>query len=126
MTTVIVADDDVHVREMLVGLLDDLGYRVVGAFAEAAGAVRACVAEPPDVVLLDHRMPGMSGTEAAAVLRGMVPDLPVIVLSAYDDAGLQRAARDAGVSAFLVKGCTAQDISEAIDNAVRRRRGMPR
>jgi CheY-like chemotaxis protein len=117
-TTVIVADDDERVREMLVGLLDDLGYRVAAAFPEAPAAIAACVDDPPDVVLLDYRMPGMSGTEATTRLRELVPALPVVLLSAYDDAGVQEAARAAGASAFLVKGCTAQEISDAIDEAV--------
>ena len=61
----------------------------------------------PDVVLMDVKMPGMSGTEAAGVLRRQHPGLPVVLLSAYADEGIVKAAREADVAAYLVKGCTA-------------------
>lgn len=115
---VVLADDDTTVREMLVGLLEDLGYAVIAAAADARSAIEHCLSEPPDVVLLDHRMPLLSGSDAAAELHQRVPGLPVIILSAYDDPGLQSAASQAGVFRYLVKGCTAAEISAAISDAV--------
>lgn len=115
---IVLADDDDLVREMLSGLLDDLGYEVVSSSADGRTAIEQCLADRPDVVLLDHRMPTMSGAEAALELRDRLPELPVIILSAYDDAGLQQAARRSGVFRYLVKGCTAAEISDAISAAV--------
>lgn len=115
---VVVADDDARLLEMLSGLLDDLGYEVTAAVPDGRAAVDRCLRDRPDVVLLDQRMPVMSGIEAAEQLHRYAPGLPVVILSAYDDAGLQDAARDAGAVSYLVKGCTASEISEAIDRAV--------
>jgi DNA-binding NarL/FixJ family response regulator len=114
---IVVADDDEGLRGILVGLLDDLGYQVEGAFGDAGAAIARCVSDTPDLVVFDQRMPGMSGLEAARTLQGLLPELPVILLSAYDDAGLQSAATAAGVSAYLVKGCSAADIVAAVDRA---------
>lgn len=115
---VVVADDDDRLRDMLVGLLEDLGYDVTGSFPDGAAAIAFCASTPPDVVLLDHRMPQLSGAETAARLRAEHADLPVVMLSAYDDPGLQTAARQAGACAYLVKGCTAREITETLSAAV--------
>lgn len=122
---IVLADDDDLVREMLSGLLEDLGYHVVSTSADGRSAIDQCLAVLPDVVLLDHRMPRMSGAEAALELHDRLPGLPVIILSAYDDAGLQQAARRSGVFRYLVKGCTATEISDAITAAVAARVSMP-
>lgn len=113
----VVADDDDLLRDMLSGLLGDLGYTVVAAVADGAAAVQASLEHRPDLVLLDHRMPVLTGIEAAGRLRDELPGLPIVILSAYDDAGLQRAAREAGATSYLVKGCTAAQIAEAIEVA---------
>ena len=113
----VVADDDDMLRDMLSGLLGDLGYDVLAAVADGAAAVQACVEQNPDVALLDHRMPVLTGIEAARQLHQHLPMLPIVILSAYDDAALQRAARDAGATKYLVKGCTAAQIAEAIEAA---------
>jgi len=113
----VVADDDERLRDMLVGLLDDLGYEVVGSYPDGLRAIEHCRVSRPDVVLLDHRMPGLSGAETAQRLHELDASLPVLILSAYDDAGLQNAARQSGVVDYLVKGCTAAEITAAIDLA---------
>ena len=114
---VVVADDDARLLEMLSGLLDDLGYEVTAAVPDGQAAVDSCLQDRPDLALLDQRMPVMSGIEAAKQLHRLVPTLPVVILSAYDDAGLQQAARDAGAVTYLVKGCTASEIADVIDRA---------
>ncbi len=60
-------------------------------------------------------MPGLTGADVAARLHEVLPELPVIMLTAYDGPGLQRAAQHSGVAAYLVKGCSAGEISAAIE-----------
>ena len=88
---------------------------VIGRTGRVGGA--AAVRERPDVVLMDLRMPEMSGIEAAAVLQESMPGLPVILLSAYDDPGLQERAAAAGVNTYLIKGCSAQSLNTAVLHA---------
>lgn len=73
----------------------------------------------PDVVLMDVKMEGMSGTEAAGLLRRQHPGLPVVLLSAYADAGIVKAAEEADVAAYLVKGCTAVELLTTVGAVVK-------
>jgi len=82
----------------------------------------------PDVVVMDVRMDGMSGTEAAGVLQRRHPDVPVVLLSAYSDEGIRKAARDVNVAAYLVKGCSAGELLSTIGSVIKQsqaRRGPP-
>ena len=119
MTRLVVADDDRELLDMLVLLLEELDHEVLAVGRTGHEAVAAAERQRPDVVLMDLRMPEMSGIEAAAVLRESMPELPVILLSAYDDPGLQERAAAAGVNAYLIKGCSAQSLNTAVQQAVR-------
>jgi DNA-binding NarL/FixJ family response regulator len=114
-----VVEDDVELRDMLVGLLEDLDHEVVVARGDAIDLVGVCRTAGPDVVILDQRLPHVSGLDAAARLKAEFPDLPVIMLSAYDDRSLQEAAVAIGVSSYLVKGCTASELDHAIRTSSR-------
>jgi len=114
----VVVDDDRLLAEELAGLFSDVGYDVTGVALDAAGGIDLVRRTQPDVVLMDVRMEGMSGTEAAAVLRRHHPDLPVVLLSAYDDDGIVDAARQACVAAYLVKGCSADELLGTVGTVV--------
>jgi DNA-binding NarL/FixJ family response regulator len=117
VSRLVVADDDVELLEMLVLLLEELDHEVLATGRNGREAVAAAVRERPDVVLLDLRMPEMSGLEATELLREVAPELPVVLLSAYDDPGLQERAAAAGVHTYLVKGCSAQSLHAAVEAA---------
>ena len=68
-----------------------------GALALIAGS------PPPDVLLMDLRMPGVDGPEGVAAVRRAAPSLPIAVVSATDDASLVRALFELGVAAFIPK-----------------------
>jgi CheY-like chemotaxis protein len=82
--TVLVADDDGDFRSALAYLLEADGYDVVEA-ASGNEALRTTLAESPDVVFLDHLMPGMNGAEVHAALRKAGFAGPIIFLTAIDD-----------------------------------------
>jgi two-component system response regulator DesR len=90
---------------------------VVAECADGDQVVPEALRTSPDVVLLDLRMPEMSGLEATELLREVAPELPVVLLSAYDDPGLQERAAAAGVHTYLVKGCSAQSLHAAVEAA---------
>ena len=101
---VLLADDDPLVRAGLRTILsaaDDL--RVVGEAGDGAAAIAGVAAYRPDVVLMDVRMPGLGGLEAARRLRAQGLETPIIALTAnaFDDD--RRACLDAGMDDFLVK-----------------------
>ena len=85
-TRVVLADDDVLLREGLASLLERSGFDVVAQAGDGVTAIRACREHEPDLLLIDIRMPPThttEGLEAAHAIRAEYPDLGVLVLSAY-------------------------------------------
>jgi DNA-binding NarL/FixJ family response regulator len=114
MPTVVLAEDDVELRVVLRDLLEERGLTVLGEASDGAEAVAVATAVRPDVVLMDLRMPRMNGLEATKRIRDQGLRIEVVILSAYDDPGLNEGAQEAGAFAYLVKGCPAQMIVEVI------------
>jgi len=118
---IVVADDDPHVLKALTMLLEEGHYDVVGTATDGPSAVDLIVESKPDVAIVDFRMPNMTGVEVAEAFTRASAEVPIIVFSAYDDAGIQSAARGAGVAAYLVKGCRAAKLFATIDEVLARR-----
>jgi DNA-binding NarL/FixJ family response regulator len=114
---VLIADDQRIVRdglEMLVGLID--GVEVVGLASDGQLAVDRAIAERPDVVLMDLRMPNLDGTAATAILQERLPTARVVILTTYaDDASIIPALK-AGARGYLTKDAGADEIELAIRN----------
>jgi DNA-binding NarL/FixJ family response regulator len=112
---VLIADDQRVVRDglaMLVGLVD--GVEITGAACDGAEAVRLAMAQRPDVILMDLRMPGTDGIAATAQLRECLPTARVLVLTTYADDGSILPALRAGARGYLTKDASAEQIEAAI------------
>jgi CheY-like chemotaxis protein len=90
--TILVAEDEPAVRELVVRLLEAAGYDVVAA-EDGSSALELAGSHPVDLVLSDVVMPGMNGRELARELRIREPELPVLLMSGYTD---QRETTDDG------------------------------
>lgn len=114
---VVVADDHPIVRQGVVALLgDEPDIDVVADVADGRAAVSAALADDPDVVLMDLRMPVMDGVEATEAIRERRPDVAVLVLTTYDtDEAIVRAV-EAGAAGYMLKDSP----TEALVDAVRR------
>jgi DNA-binding NarL/FixJ family response regulator len=116
--TVVVADDDVLLREGLALLLDRSGYRVVGQAGNADQLLDLVRRHRPDLVIVDIRMPpghSIEGLEAAAVIRKELPEIGILVLSAHvemDDA-VELLAGGRGIG-YLLKSRVAE-VGEFVD-----------
>ena len=115
----VVVDDDTQVAEELAGLFSDVGYDVAGVAYAAEQGIDLVERTRPDLVVMDVRMDGMSGTEAADVLRRDHPEVPVVLLSAYADEGIVRAAEAVDVAAYLVKGCSADELLSTVGTVIK-------
>ena len=111
---VLVVDDDDAVRAVLAEVLQEEGFEVVGRAIDGIEGVSLALSLTPDGVLLDVRMPRMGGIEAARAILAQLPNVRIVMLSAYDDASLQAEAKEAGASAFLVKGCALGELVDAV------------
>jgi DNA-binding NarL/FixJ family response regulator len=115
---VLVVDDHPAFRKALTSALrmvDDI--EVAG---EAGGGVAACEEATnlePDVILMDLSMPDLSGIDAMKKIHETNPALPVVILTAHADEGVERAAREAGASGFLAKGTGLQDLVVVLHEA---------
>jgi len=83
--TILLVDDDLLIAASTQALLEDLGHRVVEAHSakEALDLVESGLA--PDLVITDHAMPGMTGTELAVTLRARHPSLPILLATGYQE-----------------------------------------
>ncbi|MDP9297180.1 MAG: response regulator transcription factor [Actinomycetota bacterium] len=115
---ILVVDDHPAFRRALTSalrMIDDI--EIAG---EAGGGVAACrEAETlaPDLVLMDLSMPDLSGIEAMRKIHERRPGLPVVILTAHADDGVEREARDAGASGFIAKGTSLQDLLLVLEGA---------
>ena len=111
---VLVADDEPQVRGVLARLLEEEGFEVVAAASDGVEAAELALQHSPDAVLMDLRMPNLGGIDATRRIHARQPDVRVVVLSAYEDPALKEEARNAGASMFLVKGCLASELVDAL------------
>ncbi len=111
---VLLVDDDSFHREALREVLESLEFKVVGEAADGMEAISQAEATNPQVVLMDLRMPVLGGIESTQQIRQKLPEVQVIILTAFDDFGLRVAAEEVGAYCYLPKGSSAQLISHSI------------
>ncbi|WP_033439495.1 response regulator [Saccharothrix sp. NRRL B-16314] len=112
---VVVVDDQLLIRESIAALLDlQPGVSVVGTAGDGRAAVDLAVAEDPDVVLMDVRMPVMDGIDALGVLRRRNPRTRVVMLTTFDDEEYVVRALKAGASGYLLKDRPAVELAAAV------------
>lgn len=117
--SVLVVEDDHLVSEMVRGMLEELGYRIAGEAEDGHEALEMVRELKPDVVLMDIKMPRMTGLEASILMQKHFP-APIVILSAYENDELARDARKAGVGAYLVKPPEPEELDKAIQLALSR------
>ncbi|UTT63752.1 response regulator transcription factor [Microcella humidisoli] len=111
MIRVLVADDHAVVRAGIVALLaGEHGIEVIGEAADGEQAVQLALALRPDVVVMDVRMPGLTGDAATARIRERTDDVRVLVLTTYESDASILSAIEAGASGYLVKAAPAEEL----------------
>jgi len=110
----VVIDDTIDIRELLALVLTRSGMQVVGQAGDGKAGIDIVRAERPDVVLLDLAMPVMDGVEALPIIRELVPDARIIVLSAFAGA-VSEQVLDWGADGYLLKGTPLKKIVEYVE-----------
>ena len=117
---VLLVDDQGLFREALATLLGlHSQLEIVGEAGDGEAGVALAQTLRPDVVLMDLRMPGMSGVEATRRLRGLVPEARVLVLTTFEDDDEVLAAIEAGAAGYMLKASPAEKLVEAICTVMR-------
>lgn len=116
---VVIAEDEAIIRLDLKEILVSAGYDVVGETSRGDEAVELVDRHRPDLVILDVKMPGMDGVEAARAITDR-HRVAVMVLTAFSQRDLIEEARDAGVSAYLVKPFRREELVPAVAEVLSR------
>jgi AmiR/NasT family two-component response regulator len=116
MLRVLIAEDEPLLAFALRGALEKRHCEVVGVAANGAEAVALCRQLHPDVVLMDIRMPEMTGIEATRKIMQEAPTC-IVVLTASDKAPHLKQAEEAGAMAYLLKPVSSDQILPTIEKA---------
>lgn len=117
---VLIAGDHQAFAEALKTVIDlDRGRVVTEVVPDGRSALERVSVEQPDVILVDAQMPEMDGIAATREIRRLIPDAPVLVLSAYADDLLVARAVEAGAAGFISTGSPIADAAHAVKAAHR-------
>ena len=111
-----IVDDDESVRASLRLLVESAGHRAV-TFASAEEFLQSGFMKDADCLILDIRMPGMSGFELQEYLATSEPHIPVIFITGHDRFGMEEKAMKLGAIAYLRKPFDGQSLLDAIQRA---------
>jgi DNA-binding NarL/FixJ family response regulator len=113
---VVIADDHDLFRQVLQLTLEEARMEVVGIAATGRQAIDAIVEHKPDIALLDIVMPEMDGLAALSVLKYMVPEIPVIIITAVVDPLYMARAGELGAVGYYSKGVKAHELISGIQS----------
>jgi DNA-binding NarL/FixJ family response regulator len=112
---VLIVDDHPVVREGIVAILgDDPDIQVIGQAGSGEEALEKVTTTRPDVVVMDSRLPGISGAEACLEMARRQPSARVIIVTSFPNEGAMMAAFDAQARGFLLKGSEPIVIRQAV------------
>jgi DNA-binding NarL/FixJ family response regulator len=112
-----IVEDNEEIREGLCVLINGSpGFACVAAYPDAEAALQYLLDEPPDVVLMDIRLPQMSGIECVGRLKERRPELQIMMLTMYEDDDLIFKSLAAGASGYILKKTAPSELLEAIRN----------
>ncbi len=115
---VLIADDEKNMRWVLGQALSAEGYEVIEA-SDGKEALGAVAEQPPDLMVLDHKMPAPDGMEVLRRLRAKGHSFPIIMLTAHGNVATAVEAMKAGASEYLTKPFDLEELKISIDKALR-------
>lgn len=115
LKTVVIVEDDWALRNELVRILNAApDIQCLNALSTAEDALEQIPRRPPDVVLMDIRLPKMSGIDCVAALKQMQPSLRILMFTVYEDSDRIFRALRAGASGYLLKSAPPEEVYAAI------------
>jgi DNA-binding NarL/FixJ family response regulator len=112
---VVIVDDDEGIRSSLAALIRRApALRLAGDYSDAETALKEIPTHPPDVVLMDINLPGMTGVECVRQLKTVLPNVQFLMLTIYEDSDSLFNSLKAGASGYLLKRTASARLLEAI------------
>lgn len=118
MKTVLFADDNESIVELIKLILDQSGYNLIVA-SDGKQAVQMCLEKKPDLVLMDIKMPNMDGIAATRVLRDKGFKNPIVVLTSSESEEDRKRAEQAGCNNYILKTMDMNGVEETLDRYLR-------
>lgn len=118
---ILLADDELYVREIYLRILEEAGYEVVGV-SDGQEAIDRARDDTFDLLITDLRMPGVDGLEAVRTIRSFNSDLATVVITGYGTMESAIEALKEGVSEFVIKPFRTDELLSAIDRALSKQR----
>ena len=113
--SVAIVEDEARIRSQMAALIGEApGFSCQGVFRSAEQALHEIPRRPPDVVLMDINLGGMSGVECTFRLKKLVPQVQIVMLTVYDDSEQIFKALEMGASGYLLKRTPADEILKAV------------
>jgi DNA-binding response OmpR family regulator len=121
MAKILIAEDEPDIRDLISFSLTFAGYQVVTA-ANGEEAVEKCRAEMPDLVMMDVRMPKMTGYEACKLMKedDQLKDIPVVFLSAKGQESEVSTGLEAGAEEYILKPFNFEQLIERVKEILKR------
>ena len=114
MGKILVVDDESLVLDLLKALLEPRGHEVLTASSGRQG-VEVYQRQRPMATILELNLPDMNGVEVLTEIRAVDPHAPVLIWTGADTKGLEQEARQQGVTEFLFKGFSLQELGTALN-----------
>lgn len=118
MKTILLVDDEPEVLKCLSEMLQRLNYRVLTSRNGPSALALMGGTGNPDLVITDQRMPGMDGLEFICLLRQKLPDVPIIMMTAYGTMESYLTAGTLGVFRYLQKPIRLRDLERTAADAL--------
>ncbi|MDF2572716.1 MAG: two component transcriptional regulator, AraC family, partial [Sporomusa sp.] len=126
MYTLLIADDEQLERQALRFIIDKRcpDIEIVGEAGDGKSAIRIAADAKPDIVLMDIRMPELNGLEAAKDIRAILPDVNIIMLTAFDEFSYAIQALTIGAVEYLLKPIRPDDIVNTLHMVMKKVRAI--
>jgi DNA-binding NtrC family response regulator len=119
MAGIMIVDDEPTIQQLMAIILEDMGHKIVLQSLNGEAALKSykSLDEKPGLVIIDHRMPIMSGTDLAEAILGIKKDQKILFLTA--DESVKEVVMDLGITNFLEKPADIDTIRNAVEEALR-------
>jgi DNA-binding NarL/FixJ family response regulator len=111
---ILIVDDNEYFLPVLRACLETQGYVVCGDAADGVAAIEQAKALKPDLILIDMAMPKLNGMEAAAVLKGLMPKVPIVLLTIHDEEANGTPTAAFGIRAVVSKADGISKLTECL------------
>ncbi|MBN1411241.1 MAG: response regulator [Spirochaetales bacterium] len=117
---ILIADDEEMIRYSLRSMISDMNLKIIHTFEASDGEemIKVSRKQRPDIILVDIRMPRVTGLEAIKACKTFLPKTKFIIISSYEDFEYAREAMKLGVNDYLLKPVKPEELKSAIESTI--------